>query len=70
MITLYSTGCPNCLFLTAKLDQKGIKYEVNDSIEEMDSLGFSMAPMLKVDDKIYNFSEAVKYVNGLIVKEN
>ena len=65
MITLYSTGCPKCMILTAKLDQKGIEYEVNDSTEDMESLGFSMVPMLKVDDKIYNFSEAIKYVNGL-----
>lgn len=65
MITLYSTGCPKCMILAAKLDQKGIKYEVNDSIEEMESLGFSTVPMLKVDDKIYNFSEAVKYINGV-----
>lgn len=66
MITLYSTGCPKCKVLGMKLDQKKVEYEVNDSIEEMEALGFSEAPMLKLEDgTILDFSEAVQYINGL-----
>ncbi len=63
---LYTTGCPKCKVLAMKLDQKGANYEVNDSLEEMEALGFSEAPMLKTDDgTILNFSQAIQYVNNL-----
>jgi glutaredoxin-related protein len=65
MLTLYSTGCPRCQVLVAKLNQAGQDYIVVDSVEEMEALGIMTVPMLKVDDKLLNFSEAVAYVNGL-----
>ena len=63
---LYTTGCPKCKVLAMKLDQKNQKYDICDSIETMESLGFAEAPMLQLDDgTIYDFSEAIKYVNSL-----
>lgn len=65
-MVLYSTGCPKCRVLEAKLTQKNIQFEINSSIEEMESLGFSEVPMLKIDDgTILSFPEAVQYINKL-----
>lgn len=62
MVVLYSNNCPNCRILKEKLDKKGIEYSENTSVEEMISLGFTHVPMLKVDDKIMDFNEALVYV--------
>lgn len=62
MITLYTTHCPKCRVIEKKLAQKNIQYiEVSD-INEMQKLGFQSAPMLKVDDKLYNFSDANRWI--------
>ena len=62
-ITLYSTGCPQCNVLKSKLDAKGIQYDTNSSVDDMLALGVMSAPVLKVDDQILKFAEAVKWVN-------
>lgn len=64
MTTLYSTGCPNCRILKQKLEDKGVSYKENNSVSDMIAKGFTHVPMLEVDDKIYNFNEAL-----LAVKE-
>lgn len=63
-IVFYTIGCPSCKVLQTKLDSKGIKYEINESVEEMLALGIKSAPALKVGDSIMKFSEAIKWVNG------
>ena len=61
-MVLYSTNCPKCKVLTAKLQQKNINYtEVND-VDLMQSKGFTAVPMLEVDGVIYDFKEAVKWI--------
>lgn len=62
-ITLYTTGCPQCKVLKAKLDAKNIKYETNENIDDMIALGVMSAPVLKVDDQVLKFADAVKWVN-------
>jgi hypothetical protein len=52
-----------CNVLKKKLDIKNIKYDVNEDVDEMIRLGFMTAPVLKVDDKIFNFGDAVKFVD-------
>ena len=37
-ITLYSTGCPKCKVLKAKLDQKDLTYDIETDIEKMKEL--------------------------------
>lgn len=66
MITMYSTGCPMCEYLQQKLDQAGVQYEINDSEEEMESLGIDSVPVLSIDGRLLEFSEAVEYCNGLL----
>ena len=58
-ITLYSTGCPRCRVLEAKLKQKSVKY--------MEKNGISSVPCLGVNGEILDFGAAVKWVNGLEV---
>lgn len=63
MVVLYSNGCPRCTILKRKLDEKGIEYSVCMEVEEMLPLGITNVPVLKVDDKMMGFSEAVKWVS-------
>ena len=62
-IVLYSTGCPKCEVLKKKLAEKGIQYKVNESVEEMLSLGIEQVPVLKINEKLLSFSAAVKWIN-------
>lgn len=64
-ITLYSTGCPRCNVLEKKLNQKGVSFTVNDSVDEMRELGIMAVPVLHVDGNLLEFTEAVKWVNSL-----
>lgn len=64
MITLYSTHCPRCKVLETKLNQKGIKFKIVENIEEMEKLGIQSVPMLKIDDNIMNFTEAIAWINN------
>lgn len=61
-IVLYSTHCPKCNVLEAKLKQKNIKFEENNDVELMAQKGFMMAPVLEVDGAVYNFKEAVEWI--------
>lgn len=64
-LILYSTGCPKCKVLKKKLDSKNIQYkEVND-VEEMRKFGILSVPVLRVNTKLYNFTDAVNYINTL-----
>lgn len=62
-IILYSTHCPKCLVLEEKLEDKNIDYELVTNVDEMLKKGFQSAPMLEVDGKIMNFSEANRWIN-------
>lgn len=63
MIVLYSTGCPRCGVLKKKLEQKGVDYQENNSVDEMLSLGITQVPVLSVDGTLYDFSAANEWVN-------
>lgn len=62
-VVLYSTGCPRCKVLKQKLDGKGIAYTVNNSVDEMLSLGITQAPILSVDKDLLSFTKAIEWVN-------
>lgn len=64
MAILYTTNCPQCEVLKKKLDAKGIPYTINDSVKEMLELCIQSVPVLKVDDKMMNFSEANAWINA------
>lgn len=62
MVNLYSTGCPQCKVLTKKLDEKGIIYNIIIDVDTMIKRGFTSVPVLEVEDKVYNFSQAIQWV--------
>lgn len=66
MITLYSTGCPQCEALEKKLDSAHIQYVVDEDVATMLAKGFQSAPMLEVDGKAMTFVEAVRWVNNYV----
>ena len=61
-IILHSTHCPKCNVLESKLKQKNIDFEENNNVDLMVQKGFTMAPVLEVDDVAYNFKEAVEWI--------
>ena len=62
MITLYTTHCPRCKVLKAKLDSENINYEVVEGEEAIREKGFVTTPLLEVDDKILTFAEAMQWI--------
>ena len=64
-VVFYSTGCPNCRMLEAKLKAKGIKYEIESDIKVMEEKEFMSMPMLEVDGKIMNYAAASQWLNNI-----
>ncbi len=64
MIILYTTHCPKCRVVEMKLKQKNIPYTENTDVNEMLALNIHSAPALKVDDSIYEFKEAIDWINN------
>lgn len=62
IVKMYSTHCPKCKVLDAKLKQKNIKFAIIDDIAVMQSLGFRSAPMLDVDGELMDFTKALAWV--------
>lgn len=66
MIKLYTTHCPKCKVIEKKLAQKNIQYiEVSD-IAEIQKLGFQSVPILEVDGKIMNMTDANRWIMNYI----
>ena len=63
-VILYTIHCPKCDVLEQKLNMKGIKFEVIDDVSIIQAKGMDAMPMLEVDGNLYNFSEAVRWVNS------
>lgn len=62
-IILYSTDCPRCKILKNKLKDKNISYIEKNSVDEMISLGITQVPVLSIDGQMYDFLQAVKWIN-------
>ena len=62
---LYTTNCPKCKVLEAKLNAKDIVYDICSDVSVMEEKGFMEAPKLEVDGNILGFKEAVDYINTL-----
>ena len=62
-VTLYSTHCPRCVVLEKKLTEKHIDYDIVSDEDLIIEKGFMSVPMLEVDGEVYDFSNAVKWVN-------
>lgn len=65
MNILYSTGCPKCKVVMKKLEQANINYEVCSNSETIREKGIQSLPVLEVEGKMYNFKDAVDYINSI-----
>lgn len=61
-VILYTTHCPKCNVLTAKLKKKGVKYDEVTDVAIMQDKGFMSVPVLEVDGRIYTFKEANEWI--------
>ena len=66
-IIFYTTHCPRCRVLKAKLDEKQVTYTECDDIDKMMALGLRTSPALGIDGKIMDFSAAIKWLRDLEV---
>ena len=62
-IILYTTHCPKCNILKAKLDEKNIEYKEIDNIDLMKDMGMQIVPMLCIKGDLLEFKAAVDWVN-------
>ena len=62
-IILYTTHCPKCTVLTKKLNAKNVQYTECADIEQMRDKGIDQVPVLEIDGRLLNFSEANAWVN-------
>lgn len=62
-VIMYSTGCPKCEVLKRKLTAAGIVYTENNDVDAMRLMGIDVVPVLKVDDTLMDFKEAVSWIN-------
>ena len=63
-IILYSVDCPKCKVLKRKLESKGISFVENNSRDEMLDMGITEVPVLAVNGKRMDFSQAVAWINN------
>ena len=63
-VVLYSTGCPMCRSLEARLMAKKIIYEKETDMKVMEEKEFMAVPMLEVDGKIMNYAAAIEWLNN------
>lgn len=62
-VILYTTFCPKCRVLEAKLKQKGIEYQEITDVDIMTEKGFMSVPMLEVDGLTMNFAQSNTWIN-------
>lgn len=64
-IIFYSTHCPKCKVLEAKMQKLGLTYTEVDDVDEMIKLGIKSAPALSVDGQLLDFMAANKFLKGV-----
>ena len=57
-----------CNALAQRLNEAKIEYQVETDIEVIQNLGFTTVPMLKVNDQILSYREAIAYIDSLTDK--
>lgn len=60
----YSSGCPKCRILESKLKDKDIEFTLLEDSDLMVEKGFQHAPMLEVNGDVFDFNQAIKFVNA------
>ena len=69
-VNFYTIHCPKCDVLQKKLNNKNIQYTLITDVGVMQQKGFDTMPMLEIDGKSMEFSDAVKWINSLETSVN
>lgn len=64
-VILYTTHCPKCKVLETRLRQAHVEYEIIEDENVMLDKGFMEAPMLQINDDLFDYSQAMKEVDKL-----
>lgn len=68
MIKMYTTGCPQCIILEKKLEQKNVKVERIEDMNLIVALGMRSVPILELEDGTrLMYRDAIDWVNALEV---
>ena len=66
MVTIYTVqGCPKCAILKKKATELGIEYIESHDVQDAINAGFTTAPVMKVDNEFYAFSDALKCITRM-----
>ena len=68
MVILYSTNCPKCKMLEKELNKRKIEYEIITDRNVMINKGFSSAPKLEMEGKVFDFPDAMRWILNQEVK--
>lgn len=58
IILFTSPGCKNCLVIERLLMQKGLPYFKETDVSKIIELGYTSAPILKINKEIHDFNSA------------
>jgi len=65
LVKLITNDCPKCKVLEEKLKQKNIEYDISyDIMKYSKKYQILSAPILEINDKGYDFSTAINWVNN------
>lgn len=64
-IILYTTHCPKCKVLEAKLQQKNVAYTEITDVKTMEEKNIEFVPVLEIDGEMMDFTKANAFINKL-----
>jgi hypothetical protein len=62
-LILFTTNCPKCKILEKKMDDKKLNFKLETDVTELIDMGFTTAPVLKIDNDYLDFGKAIKWIN-------
>ena len=69
-LTLYSTGCPQCKVLKAKLQAANIDFVEITDLSILAEKQIIFVPMLDIGDKLLGFSDSIKWIKERLDNAN
>lgn len=64
MLTLYTTHCPKCKVIEAKLNAKGLEFDSVTDMDEIMNKGYQSVPVLEIDGEPMDFMKANMWINN------
>jgi len=69
-VIFYTTDCPKCKVLKAKLQQAGIEFTEEHDVDVMLMKGLKAAPALEVNGHLFDFKLAIAWIGGQLNGNN